>query len=226
MVFFHHFAKLVGNALRHHHGYACSETDNFHVRNFAQAFQNVFNTVVAHQQGIAARKQHVANLRRTGNIGNGIIDALGGRSGVFLSGKAAARAMAAIHGAHIGDEKEHAVGVSMRESRHGRVAVFVQRVFQIPGQYVQLVGGGNGLFADGAMRVVGVDKTQVIWGDSHSQRFERFAHSVFFIGCERDVLFEFFERFYAVFHLPFPVVPLFVRNVGKELTGSFHNLGF
>ena len=171
MVLFNHFAKLIRDALRHNHRHACTETNDFDVRYFAQAPEDIFYAVVTHQQCVSAGKQHVPYFRGSGNIIDAVLDTFGGCAGIFLSGKAAACAVPAIHGAHIGDEKEYTVGISVRESGYGRVAVFVQGIVEVSPGDVQFVDGWNGLLADGAIRVFRVYQAQVIGRDSHPQCF-------------------------------------------------------
>ncbi len=90
--------------------------------------------------------------------------------------------MAAIHGTHIGNEKQDTVGITVRESRYGRITVFVQRVFQVRRADVKLIGSRNRLFADGVVGVVGIDDTQIVRRNGHTNGFQRFADTVFLFG--------------------------------------------
>ena len=133
MVFLQHIYQIVGDTLRANHGGTGSQTDNFNMRDGAQTLDDGFQHAVTHHQGIAAGEQHVAHLRGAGDIIDGFLDSFGGRFAVVLAGESTTGAVAAVHGAHVGNQEQHSVGVTVGEARNGRVLILVQRVEQVGG---------------------------------------------------------------------------------------------
>ena len=181
-----------------------------------------FEFFVAHQQGVAAREQHVAYLRCTGDVVDAVVDLFLGGCTVVLAGEAAARAVAAVHRAHVGNQEQYPVGVTVRQTRYGRIAVLMQRIFQVGGRTLQLLDGRNGLLADRAVRIFRIDQRQVVGRDGHAERFERFADAFLLFSGQLDVFLELIYGLNPVFYLPVPVVPLLVGHFGKEFFSAAH----
>ena len=220
VILLQHGAEFWRDALRADHRRACSQAYNLHVRYLAQTRDDVFQALVADHQGIAARQQHVAHALCLLDILQCFLDAVGRALVVGLSGKAATCAVTAVHRTHIGDEEEHAVGITMRQSGCRRVFVLVQRVEQVGCSLVGLQTCRNALTTDGIVRVVGIDQTQVVGSDGHTQRLERLANTLLLLFGQRHIFFQLFKGLDAVSHLPFPVVPLLVADVGEHLFSS------
>ena len=220
VILLQHGAEFRSDALRADHGSAGAQADNLHMRYLAQTRDDVFQAFVAHHQGIAAGEQHVAHAFCLLDILQGLLDAVGRAFVVGLAGKAAARTVAAVHRAHVGDEEQHAVGIAVCQAWCGRVLILVQRVEQVGTRLMCLQSRRYALTADGVVRVVGVDQTQIIGSDGHAERLERLFHAFLLLSRQADVFLQFVEGFYSVSYLPFPVVPLFVGDVGKEQFSS------
>ena len=142
---------------------------------------------------------------------------------VVLPRKAAARAMPTVHGAHVGDQKQHAVGIAVREPGCRGIGVLVQRVRILIVGIVQLLGARDRHLADRIVGIVEVDQREIVGRDRHAQLSQRLFDPVLLIGRQGHDLLEIVDRFGAVFHLPMPVVPKRLGNVGKQTVAGFHN---
>ena len=154
-----------------------------------------------------------------------LVDLLHRDAGVVLAGKAAAGAVAAVHGALVSDQQQAAVGIAVGQTGSGGVLILVQGVQQVGGGLVQLLGGGNGLEPDGVVGIAGLDQGQVIGGDGHAEGAQAGLDAFLFLRGELHVLFQVLKGLDAVFDLPMPVVPLFIGHVGKQdlAAGLYHN---
>ena len=103
----------------------------------------------------------------------------------------------------------------MCQTGRGRILVLMQGVEQVGSGLMGLGTGGNALTADGIVRVIGIDEAQVIRGDGHAQGLEGLLDALFLLGGEAHIFLELLEGLDAVFHLPLPVIPLFVGNFRK-----------
>ena len=224
MIFLQHLAQLGGNTLRADHWGTAAETDNLHMRNLAKALDDIFQFLVRNHQAVAAREQHVAYLRSLLNISQALLDTLAGTLVVLLSGETTAGAVAAVHRAHIGDKEEHTIRIAMGQAGSGRILVLMQRVVEVGRGDIALLAGGDGLTADGVVRVVGVNKTQVVRSDSHTELGQSLLDTLGLFGREGEVLAQFLIGLDAVLHLPFPVVPLLVADVREQFFSAvdFH----
>ena len=222
VVFLEHVHQFRCDALRQHDRGARADADDLHVGNGTQTADDIFEFFVAHQQGVAAREQHVAYLRCTGDVVDAVVDLFLGGCTVVLAGEAAARAVTAVHRAHVGNQEQYPVGVTVRQTRYGRVAVLMQGIFQVGGRALQLLDGRNGLLADRAVRIFRIDQRQVVGRDGHAERFERFADAFLLFSGQLDVFLELIYGLNPVFYLPVPVVPLLVGHFGKEFFSAAH----
>ena len=123
-----HLAQLGRDALGKEHGDARADADELHMRDGAETAQQVVELAVAEQERVAAGEQHVADF----GMGLDVTQALlvFGMEIVVLRvrNQPAPGAIAAIGGATVGDQKQHAVRITMHEARHRRVFVLPQRV--------------------------------------------------------------------------------------------------
>ena len=158
MILLEHVAEFRCDALRADNRSTGADADNFHVGNLAQAADDVFQPGVAHHQGVAARQKHVAHLRGVADVFDSLVDAFARTFVVFLTGEAAAGAVAAVHRAHVGNQQQHAVGITVGQARRRAVLVFMQRVEQVGCSLMRLGGRGDALPAHGIVRVIRVDE--------------------------------------------------------------------
>ena len=136
VILLEHIAQLRRNALRADDGGAGAETDDLYVRDRAQALDDVLQIVIGDHQAVAAGEEDVADLGMRGDVIDALVDLRHRHLAVILAGKAAARAVTTVHGALVGDEQQHAVGIAVRQTGGGGVGVLVQ------GVGVLIVGAG------------------------------------------------------------------------------------
>ena len=91
----------------------------------------------------------------------------------------------------------------------------MQGVEQVGSGLMGLGACGDALATDGVMRVIGIDEAQVVGRDSHAQGLEGLLDALFLFSTQVHILLELLKGLDAVFHLPFPVIPLLVGNVRK-----------
>ena len=102
MVFPNDLAKFGGDPLWKYHGCACAYPDDFDVIDCPKFGEDVFQAFIAHQQGIATRKQHIPHCGCFANVINAGIDLGACASAIFLTSQPAAGAVPAVHGALVG----------------------------------------------------------------------------------------------------------------------------
>ena len=216
VILLQHVAQRGSDALGQHDGGAGADADDLHVGDLAQLGDDVLQALVAHQQGVAAGQQHVADLGRIADVLDGLVDLIHGQAGVVLAGEAAAGAVAAVHGALVGGQQQHAVRIAVGEPGHRGVGILVQRVQQVGAGLMQLLGGGDGLQPDGIVRIAGLNQGQVVGGDGHAQGAQAGLDAFLFLGSQLNVLLQILQGLDAVLDLPVPVVPLLVGDVGEQ----------
>ena len=124
---------------------------------------------IAQQQRIAAGEEHVADF--------GMLLQITERGFVFhvqmllayTAHHAAAGAVAAVAGAAISDQEEHAIRITMHEAWHRHVAVFTTRISHLGWIIERLFDPWNDLATDRAIGIDGVDEIEVVRGDRHRQ---------------------------------------------------------
>ena len=216
VILLQHVAQCGSDALGQHDGGAGADADDLHVGDLAQLGDDVLQALVAHQQGVAAGQQHVADLGRIADVLDGLVDLIHGQAGVVLAGEAAAGAVAAVHGALVGDQQQAAVGIAVGQAGSGGVLILVQGVQQVGVGLMQLLGGGDGLQPDGIVRIAGLNQGQVVGGDGHAQGAQAGLDAFLFLGSQLNVLLQILQGLDAVLDLPVPVVPLLVGDVGEQ----------
>ena len=138
-----------------------------------------------------------------------------------IAHEARAGAVAAVAGATIRDEEEHAVRVAMHQAGHGRVRVLAARIAHLPGRGVRLFDAWNDLAADGAILVRRIDEVEKIRRDGEGQLGVGEPGTGFFFGREGGEEFpQLFQRGDAVLELPAVVVPVRVGDVAPEAAPS------
>ena len=225
VILLQHVAQLGSDALRQHHGGTGADADDLHVGDLTQLGDDVLQALVAHQQGVAAGQQHVADLGRIADVLDGLVDLIHGQAGVVLAGEAAAGAVTAVHGALVSDQQQAAVGIAVGQTGSGGVLILVQGIQQVGVGLVQLLGGGDGLQTDGIMGITGLDQGQVVGGDGHAQGAQAGLDAFLFLGSQLDVLLQIFQSLDTVLDLPVPVIPLLIGHVGEQdlTAGLYHN---
>lgn len=90
VILLQHVAQRGSDALGQHDGGAGADADDLHVGDLAQLGDDVLQALVAHQQGVAAGQQHVADLGRIADVLDGLVDLIHGRPASFWPAEAAA----------------------------------------------------------------------------------------------------------------------------------------
>ena len=224
--FFEHGAKFRRDALREKDGDAGADAEELDVRDGAQAGEDAAEFVVRKKERVAAREQDVADFGVRFEIAEGRLEV--GLQFLFAgpADHAAAGAIAAITGAAIRDEKEHAIGVTMHEPRHRHVGIFAAWIGHFAGGYDTFAGQGDDLPSDRAIRVVRLDEVEVVRGDSESQLVRGEEETFAFRRGETDEFFGLRERGDAVTELPAPVIPFGVGRFRPIARGVETEIAF
>ena len=157
VVLLQHVAQVVGDTLRADHRGTAADTHNLDMRDGAQTRDDIFQLLVAHHQGIATAEEHISHLGCPLDILQALLDTVLGRLVILLPCKTTAGAMAAVHGAHVGDKKQHTVRITVGKTGSGRILVLMQRVVQVRGGDITLGTLRDALTADRIVRIIGVD---------------------------------------------------------------------
>jgi CheY-like chemotaxis protein len=114
------------------------------------------------------------------------IDLILGHMAVVLTGKTATGAVTAVHGALVGDEEQHTVGIAVGQTGAGRIRILVEGIGILINSKVQLCGSGDGLLTDGIEGIVQVDQGQIIGGNGHAELTEGGGNALFlFLAKEK-----------------------------------------
>ena len=89
MILLEDVAQLGSNTLGHNDGGTRAQTDDFNVRNGADAGDDVLQQLVGDQQGVTAGQQNVADLGMIADVLDAVIDLLLGHLGIAGTGEAA-----------------------------------------------------------------------------------------------------------------------------------------
>ena len=192
------------------------------MRNGAHALDDVLQSLVVDHQGVTAGQQHVTNLGMSGHIVDALVDLRHRHFAVVLTGEAATGAVTAVHGALVGDQQQHAVGIAVRQAGGGRIGVLVQRIGILIIGILQLLGAGDSHLADGIKRIVQIDQGQIVGGDGHAQLAQSLGNAGFLVGGQGHILLQILNRLSAVSDLPMPVVPQIFGNVSEQTVASLH----
>ena len=222
MILTQHGAQLGGDTLGAHHGGAGAQTDDLHVGDGAQALDDVLQVLIGDHQTVTAGQQDVTDLGMSGHIIDALVD-LGHRHlAVILTGKTAAGAVTAVHGALVGDQQQHPVRIAMGQAGGGGVGILVQGIGILIVGILQLLSAGDGHLADGIKGIVQVDQGQVVGGHGHAQLAQGLADTLLLVGGQVHVLLQILNRLGAVGDLPMPVIPQIFGDIGEQTIASLH----
>ena len=226
VILLEHVAEVVGDALGANDGSAAADADNLYVRDGAEAGDDVLKFLVADHKSVATAEEDVAHLGGFLDVLETLFDTVLGRLVIFLSSKTTACAVTAVHGAHVGDEEKHTVGIAVGETGSGRILVLVQGVVEVGGSNVALSTLRDALATNGIVRVVGINEAEIIRGDGHAEFGKCLFDAIGLLGREGEVFAEFFVGLDAVLDLPFPIIPLLVGDGGEEFFSAvdFHKI--
>ena len=200
--------ELGRDTLRQEDRDARSEADELDVLDRAEAAEERVQLRVGKQERVAAGEQDVTDLR----VGLDVLQAgFELRMEVIRLGvrdQAAARAVAAIGSAAVGDQEEHAVRVTMDDARHGHGAFFADGVLGFARGDIGLLDARDDLPADRAIRVLGVDEVEEMRRDRQRELVRGEEAPFPLLLGEHEHLFQLGQRRDPVAQLPMPVVPL------------------
>ena len=96
---------------------------------------------------------------------------------------ARASAVAAIGGATVGDEKQHAIGVAMHQTRNGHMAIFAAGVSHFIGSSPAFFHARNDLTANWAIGIVAIDELEKMRSDGHRKFVTSQQYACAFFGA-------------------------------------------
>ena len=173
----------------------------------AQATEDFLQLGIRKEQGIAPGKQDVANLRVLLEVAEGGLP-LGFEVLLADAGDdARTGAVAAVGGAAVGDEKEHAVGVAVDQAGDRHVGILAARVGHFLRSVPALLDPRDHLAADRAIGVVAIDQVEIVRRDRHRQLAACQQHAGALLVGELQPFFQRRQRGDAVLQLPGGVVP-------------------
>ena len=217
VVLLEHGAQFGGDTLGAHHRRAGAQSDDLHMGYLPQAGDDVLQHLVREHQHVAAGEKDIPDGRGLPDVCDTLVDLLHRDAGVVLAGKAAAGAVAAVHGALVGGQHQHPVRIAVGEAGCRGVGVLMKGVQQVGGAPAELLGGGDGLPPDGVMGIVGINEGEVVGGNGHAQGAQTGPDARLLLGRQGDVFLQILQGLGPVGHLPAPVVPVGVGHIGEKL---------
>ena len=153
---------------------------------------------IGKQQRVAAGEKHVADFGMLLQVIDGAVEIEFEFLFAHAADDAAARAVAAIGGAAVGDEKEDAVGIAMDEAGHGHVVIFAARIGHVGRRVGHLLDARDDLAADRAIGIERIDQVEEVGRDAHGQLGIGQKNAGMFFAGELDLALELGERLDAV----------------------------
>src|SRR4051812_1939718 len=121
-----HIDKVSSNALWQKDRHPAPDTDNLQMRDSTQPAQEIFQNSLWDGQWVATGKKHITNLGILRNVLNLAIKVAPAKLYRRIAHNSAARAIATIAGTLRCHQHQHAVGITMDESRHRRMGFLIQ----------------------------------------------------------------------------------------------------
>ena len=169
MVLAQHGAEFGCDALRKNHGNTRANAYHLDVLNLADLTDDILEELVVDEQRVTTRQENIPHLLVLTNVADCRVNLAPGAPCVSHACKASARAVTAIHAALVRNEKEHAIGVPMRQAVDRRINLLIEGIVQIAWHRLQLQCRGNALFEDGIIRIVLVDECGIVRCDRHAE---------------------------------------------------------
>src|SRR5450756_914044 len=188
MVLAQHGAEFGRDTLRKNHGGTRADAYHLDVLNLADLTDDILEELVVDEQRVTTGQEDVPNLLVLTNVADCRVDLAPGASCVSHACKASARAVTAIHATLVRNEKEHAIGISMRQAVDRRIDLLIEGIVQIAWHRLQFQCRGNALFEDGIIRIVLVDECSIVRCDSHAEPGECADNTSFLLVGEMDDL--------------------------------------
>jgi hypothetical protein len=217
--------EVLGDPHRAGDGGAGGDPQELDVGDRAQAGEDLLEPAVGEDERIAARDDHVAHLRVGADVGDPLLHRGAVEAAVVVGERdPAAGAVAAVDRAAVDREEQDPVSVLVDHRAGGAVRLLADRVQEIAGRGLALVGRRDRLHPDRAGGVIRVDERGVVRRHRHPEapvrerepaalRVREAHHPPELGGCrERASL------------LPAPVAPVRVGRAGKEISDR-HGVG-
>ena len=225
MVLVQHLDKGRGDALGHHDGHHGADAYELDVGDAAQFTEQPVQFVVRQGQRVAARKQHVADLRRVADVLQAQAQASPIGLQFALPHDPRASAVAAVGRAVVMDQEEHAVRIAVHDARHRCVLVLAQRVVRFARCAQEFLVHGHHRPAQGLLGIRGIEQAHVVRRDAQRQQIAALAQGSPFRIRQLEDRFQLRQRADTVPHLPVPVVPILGGDVGEVLSAEMSREG-
>ena len=124
---------------------------------------------IGKQQRVAAGEQDVAHFGVLLQVLDGAVEIELEFLLAHAADDAAARAVAAVGGAAVRDQKEDAVGIAMDQAGHGHVVILAARIGHVGRRVGHFLDARNHLAADRAIGIERIDQVEEVGRDAHGQ---------------------------------------------------------
>jgi hypothetical protein len=196
-----------------------ADSYELHVRDLAQALQDVLEPVIVQAQWIAAGDEHVAHDWRLLDVVECCLDIR------FLhtafadrADHASTRAVATVDRAEVGHEKQYPVGVAVHQSRYRAVSVFPEWVVILAAGDKILAKHGHHGTAKWLQRVCSIQQAGIVRRDADGQGAGMLPDRRGLVLGQVDHPLQVGQRAHPVPVLPAPVVP--VVNAGFRIVSG------
>jgi hypothetical protein len=169
MEFLEHRAQFRRDPLRQEDRHPAADAEKLDVFDGAQAAQQILEPPSERRSASPPDKEHVAHFGVLLQVIDGAVEIEFEFLFAHAADDAAARAVAAIGGAPVGDEKEDAVGIAMHQPRHGHVVILAARIGHVGRLVGHLLDARDDLAADRAIGIERIDQVEEIGRDAHGQ---------------------------------------------------------
>jgi len=211
-----HPDELGGDALRKHDGRLRADAHDFDRGDAPQLGEDPVEPVVAEHERLSARNEDVPDLRIAPDVRERPLEAGDGRMERAVAHDARARAVAAVRGAEVRHEKEHAVGVPVHEPRHRTHLFLGEGIGRFAGTADELRGARDDGPPQRLPRIVVGEQAHIVRRHADGEhRASALEGEPLVVRQVQDAL-EGFEVLDAVPDLPAPVVPLAVARLREE----------
>ena len=151
-----------------------------------EVLEVVIDDAVAVEQTVAAGNQDIVELSVLADIVGHLVEL--SHDLIFRKAhEALAEAVAAVHGAEIGGKQKGSLRIFVLQAAHFGIALFARGVkAAFGGDHFHAAGHSH--FADGIVRVVGIDEGEVVTGYAHGITLDDGADTLLFLFVQRQVL--------------------------------------
>ena len=206
MVLAQHLAQLIRDSLGQHHRHPGADADDLHRRDLAQPRQHHLKMLRGHRQRVAARDDHVADLRVLLQVGGDLLETPLGDAGLPRSGDSLARAMPAIRGAHGRRDDQGAVRVTVDHPGDRHVLTLLQGIGAQERRVRQFLNLRHAHLEDGVGAIRAANQRGVVGRDRHGI-LGRHRSEVWISHPARKGRRQLLRGSNAIGHLPAPVIP-------------------